>query len=236
MKFQLALIEDRETHRRRFVEAVRQYCNAHPEDSFSVFTIKSSDDFEAIFDERASFDAIFIDIELDALFPNRNGMDLAKTMRERSYQGEIVFLTSHMDYALEGYGLDALAYLSKPLKHEQLSEILKKIQQRQRPKNWYFKSKEAHINLPYHQIYYFSVNRHWVTVHSKSLEKKFRASLLTLAQGMPEQFVFCHRSFLVNLEHVQCIYPNELLLSNQVKLPISRNYYKSLVQAFSRWV
>ena len=70
------------------------------------------------------FDLVFLDIEM----PGIDGITLAKRLRAVSENVQIVFLTSHIEYALEGYEVNALRYLVKPVDMNKLSEVLKYIQ------------------------------------------------------------------------------------------------------------
>ena len=66
------------------------------------------------------YDVLFLDIEMPAM----DGITLAKKLRERSENVFIVFLTSHVEYALEGYEVNALRYLTKPIREDKLREVL----------------------------------------------------------------------------------------------------------------
>ena len=65
------------------------------------------------------YDVLFLDIEMPAM----DGITLAKKLRERSENVFLVFLTGHVEYALEGYEVNALRYLTKPVKEDKLREI-----------------------------------------------------------------------------------------------------------------
>ena len=64
---------------------------------------------------------LFLDIEMPAM----DGITLAKKLRERSDSIYIVFLTGHVEYALEGYEVNALRYLTKPIQEDKLREVLR---------------------------------------------------------------------------------------------------------------
>ena len=74
----------------------------------------------AAFDKKP-YDVLFLDIEM----PVMDGITLAKKLRERSDSIYIVFLTGHVEYALEGYEVNALRYLTKPVQEEKLREVLR---------------------------------------------------------------------------------------------------------------
>ena len=69
---------------------------------------------------KTKYDLIILDIEL----PSLDGLSVARKLRELGEQTALVFLTSHVEYALKGYEVNALRYLTKPVKKEQLAEII----------------------------------------------------------------------------------------------------------------
>ena len=67
------------------------------------------------------YDMVFLDIEM----PEMDGITLAKKLRSISENIYIVFLTGHVEYALEGYEVNALRYLTKPVQESKLREVLR---------------------------------------------------------------------------------------------------------------
>ena len=70
--------------------------------------------------EKICYDLIILDIEM----PGIDGLSVARKLRELKQETALVFLTSHLEYALKGYEVNALRYLTKPVKKEQLTEII----------------------------------------------------------------------------------------------------------------
>ncbi|MCL2367095.1 MAG: LytTR family DNA-binding domain-containing protein [Oscillospiraceae bacterium] len=77
-------------------------------------------------DSMPQFDLIFLDI----LMPEHNGIDVAKHIRLYDEDVTIIFVTSTPDYALDGYTVDAAAYITKPAEMEQLKDVLDKFERR----------------------------------------------------------------------------------------------------------
>jgi len=67
-----------------------------------------------------SFDLVILDIEM----PQMDGLQVARSLRSMGLETEIVFLTSHVEYALKGYEVQALRYLTKPVDAGKLEEII----------------------------------------------------------------------------------------------------------------
>ena len=77
--------------------------------------------------KESPYDLLFLDIEM----PEIDGITLAKKLRSLSEKVYIVFLTSHIEYALEGYEVNALRYLTKPVSIDKLKEVLSYVRQRE---------------------------------------------------------------------------------------------------------
>lgn len=95
----------------------------------AIHTVKTFSQVTSALEEvrATSPEVIFIDIEM----PGKNGIELAKELRQLSPASEIVFVTAYTEYALESYDIDALDYLIKPLTHERLEETIQKFKRRQ---------------------------------------------------------------------------------------------------------
>ena len=72
------------------------------------------------------YDLVFLDIEMPAV----DGITLARAIRAASEKVFIVFLTSHVEYAIEGYEVNALRYLTKPVDIEKLKEVIRYVQEK----------------------------------------------------------------------------------------------------------
>lgn len=71
----------------------------------------------------SEYDLYLLDIEM----PGEDGITIAKGIRETNHQSEIVFVTSHREFALEGYKAHPLDYLLKPIDREELESVLREV-------------------------------------------------------------------------------------------------------------
>ena len=71
--------------------------------------------------DATAYNLVFLDIEM----PVMDGITLAKEIRKRSEDTKIVFLTGHVEYAIEGYEVNALRYLTKPVAEDKLRDVLR---------------------------------------------------------------------------------------------------------------
>lgn len=183
--------------------------------------------------EDVSFDLLILDIEMGAL----SGMDLAGIIRKENEDLPILFITGYEKYMAQGYDVAALHYLLKPVQKEKLFEILDGLAKKKKPEEKLaFPTAEGHILLPASQIWYVEAMGHGCLLCTAEEKRQIRMSMgaaLKLLGGQ-KSFVQCHRSYLVNLQHISAIVRAEIVLDDGTRLPISRRAQKEVNDAFIR--
>jgi len=181
---------------------------------------------ETTFDD---YDLAFLDIQLNEAM---DGLSLAQFMRKKNYQGSIIFLTSYKDYVFQGYDVQALHYLLKPIKEPDIIKCMTIVYQLTMENNYIFNHNNQTIKIPYHQILYFSSSNHYKDIYTTDKTYSFMSNLNDIKCHLPYYFVQCHRSILVNMNHIEKIVKNELFLSNGNKLPISSSCLEDVRKTF----
>ncbi len=178
---------------------------------------------------------------LDVLMPGLNGMQAAHEVREFNSQVEIVFLTSTPEFAVESYSVRAHHYLLKPASPEKLFPILDRLRDNlRRPEEALrVRTQSGMFSLPYGRIEYLEVNAKQLYFgltdgSSKQVSgnlSEFERALLTRPG-----FIKVHRSYLVNLQWVQELRPNELITLAGRRVPVSRAAYPQVRTAYTQWL
>ena len=162
------------------------------------------------------------------------GIDLAKKIRQNQDNAEIIFITSHFEFIGEGYEVDALHYLVKPVKASKVEEVLSKAKQK-------IESGEPSIIIHYNgeivkiyekEILYLESLSHYITIYTKDKEYKIKANISTFAQELSEDFYQTHRSYLVSLKHIMRISRDSVTLDNAVQVPLARGKYDQINRAY----
>jgi len=180
-----------------------------------------------------SFDIAFLDIQLKSI--GMTGIELAEHIRKHDKMMIIIFITSFSQYVLKGYDVNALHYLIKPLSQAKLLPILDKahlIWRSHQNASLIVSREGGQMKLLYDDIYCISMYSHTATIHAENNTYEIRKTAEELTDLLPSYFIRCHRSYIVNLFKVDCVYKNSLLLSNGKGLPISRNNSKAVNDAF----
>lgn len=121
MKFKIAICDD-EQNQIDYMASIVASWSAHAGHNCEIRTFASAEAFLFEYEEDKAFDILLLDIEME----NMNGIELAKRIRKDHNRAEIIFITSHFEFVWEGYKVDALHYLTKPLSAEKLTQVLSK--------------------------------------------------------------------------------------------------------------
>ena len=166
------------------------------------------------------FHILLLDVMMDGL----DGMVLAAALRELGDRTAIVFISLNREMALRGYEVSAARYLAKPLDREKLREALLYCY------NTGFDQKEALLptmegksRVRLSDILYAESQGHSVCLTLTAGKLTVNLMISAFAALLPEtQFVFCHRTVLVNLNFVEGIRRDGIVLKNGTKLPVSK--------------
>lgn len=193
---------------------------------------------EVLFENMLSypFDLLLLDIDMKDM----NGMELARKIRESDKKLPIVFLTNRREYVFEGYEVNALRYLLKPMDKEKLYPLLDEIENSGREEKSYLIEAVAgeKVKLYLEDIIYIETQGHYLTIHTESQNYELKKSLTELEEELraaaPARcfFVSTHRSFLVNIAYAERVMRTECVLSEGSRVPVSRNSYKHVNEAF----
>lgn len=171
---------------------------------------------------------------LDIETGNKTGMELAKEMRDREDERSIIFITGYEKYLAEGYDVQPLQFLLKPINWEKLqTAILRDWKLRHSPKVLLLQKGRSMIRIPFRDILYVEASgNHRITITQKEGNEVFQSGLMEVEQLLPEdQFLRCHKSYLVNLNHVKKINKTSFIMDDSHHIPIGRTYEKICQEA-----
>jgi len=188
----------------------------------------SGEAFWFAFEEDQSFDVLFLDIEMERL----NGIELAQKLRQLGSRIQIVFVTGYMDYIEQGYDVEALHYLLKPVTEKKLAGVLDRAMERlkNRERELTLTMPEGIVRIPLAEIRYLEVMGNYVTIHGEE-SCSVKRTLSQLEELLDERFYRIHRSYIVNLQSVKKCTRTEVVLKDDTVLPLSRRHYEGLNRA-----
>lgn len=176
-------------------------------------------------DKGAFFDLLFLDI----LISEDNGIDLARLIRKRKFKTDIIFVTSSVEFAIDGYDIEPLHYLVKPLNKDKLEVAIDRFINRKLPQKILLKTSSGTLSLQTSDIVYFESYGHNMVVHLQNKTTvEISIPLKKLEDDLaPLIFFRTHKSFLVNLQYIEKIVRYTVSLSTGETVPIVKERYNS---------
>lgn len=226
----IAICDDQEECRRQTETAVRE-CLRGMEYGIEIF--KEGKAFLQAF-RKKPFDLVLLDIEMSQM----DGITVAKELRKLHRDVPIVFLTSHIEYALEGYEVNALRYLTKPVNISKLQEVLACVRQRmQEQRTLWIKTELCDKKLLVKDIVYMEAQNQNILICTTQEACCVRYNLSDYEQELTRDGFFrIHRGYLVSLRHIKSVGKHEITLDNGAVLPVSRAKEKELKDALFQYI
>ena len=165
-------------------------------------------------------DILLLDIEMKAM----SGVDLAKKLREGCSSVQIIFITGYPDYMADGYEVQALHYLLKPVAPEKLFSVLDRAADNLRALHptYLLETKDGPVRFYADEVLYLEARAHHTELAAKNAVYELAASISQLEARLGDGFVRCHRSYLVNLRWIARLTRAEVVLDDGRSLPLSR--------------
>ena len=149
------------------------------------------------------FDVALLDIHM----PGADGLQLAAALRGAPEPPLVVFVTAHAEHAVQAFEIEAVDYLTKPVRLERLQAALQKIERlalvRQAPEadsasDWLIISERGRLlRVPVAEVLYFKAELKYLTVRTPQASHLLEGSLAQLEDKYPERFLRIHRNALV---------------------------------------
>lgn len=201
----------------------------------NIFVIKefsSAESFLFAYEEEKDFDVLLLDIEMGKM----SGVELAKKLRSQNRSVQIIFTTGYMEYISEGYDVEALHYLLKPVTREKLWSVLDRAAQRiqVQERALILETSGEMLRIPLYEIEWIEVQKNYVTIHGLE-DYCVKRTLKEIRQELDERFLQVHRSYLVNLTCIKKVTKSEVFLKSGNSLPLSRGLYDKVNQAVIRY-
>lgn len=229
MKLNCVIIEDEPLARNLMVEYVKKVPTLNLIKAFS----NPLEALEAL--HSLQVDVLFLDVQM----PEITGISLLKVMKRRPL---VVLTTAYSEYALEGYELDVVDYLLKPITFERFLKAVDKITQRletepkvvtsepqaaSSPPFVFVKDGTKLVKVKLDEILYVEGLKDYVTIHTPTQKIVTLQRMKALEEQLPsDKFIRIHNSYIVALHAIDVIHKNEVQVG-AVSLPIGDTYRKA---------
>lgn len=189
---------------------------------------ESAESFLFVYDENKCVDILLLDIQMKSM----DGVMLAKRVRAENKEVQIIFITGYLDYIADGYDVEALHYLLKPVTEEKLILVLDRaIDKLSHNERALFISHAGESRrIPLYEIRYLEVMQNYVTIYARE-KHTVKKTLAELEKLLDDNFYRTGRSFIINLRYIQSITRTEVHLNDGVMIPLPRGLYEALNRA-----
>ncbi len=219
MTYRIAICDDEQSQ----IEYLTSVVSAWSNKSGHICEIRSFPSAEAFlfaYEDDKAYDILLLDVEMRSI----TGVELAKRIRRENEAVQIIFVTGYADYISEGYEVDALHYLLKPVSSEKLCAVLDKAthnldKAEKRIRITYDRQVDF---VPLSQITYIEAQKQYVLIQTLTKTYRMKCSLSDMETQLDEYFYQCQRSFIINLRYVTRISGDHVTLKTGTDVPISR--------------
>lgn len=183
--------------------------------------------------DRQTVDLIFLDIQM----PKMNGIEFLKIMQKPPM---VVITTAYPSYALEGFQLNVLDYLLKPITFERFFKAAAKARDyhklltgdpaKQDEDYFFIKCGNKYEKIPFEDILYVEGMQNYVNIYTDKGKFVTMLSLKSLEENLDERaFIRVHKSYIVAINKINGIEGNEIFIQTG-RIPISRNYRQEVLE------
>ncbi|RNL42967.1 LytR/AlgR family response regulator transcription factor [Paraeggerthella hongkongensis] len=185
--------------------------------------------------ERGEAGVVFFDIIMEG---GMSGVEAARELRKKDPDVPVVFATSSAEFALDGYDVQAVHYLLKPLTYEKVADALdrcgKLLATTRRTIDITVNRERERVLV--RDILYAEVfgNRAIVRLHGRTIVSY--TPLAQLLEMAGESFLRCHRSYIVNMNCIERVDGREFVLATGDRIPIRANGRAAVLEAYQAFL
>jgi len=184
-------------------------------------------------------DLIFLDIQM----PKLTGIEFLKTLQNPP---KVIFTTAYREYALDGFELEALDYLLKPISFDRFMKAVSKALNHSKEVEIstshdgdefiFFKCDKKMIRISLKDILYIESIKDYVKIKTAEKEVVTHQKISVLETKLPaNHFIRIHRSFIVNIPRIESYSASEVELNNE-SIPVGRNYKVGVMEKLGKIV
>ncbi|MBG6130846.1 DNA-binding LytR/AlgR family response regulator [Aquimarina sp. EL_43] len=183
--------------------------------------------------QKETIDLLFLDIEMPVL----KGTDFFKNL---VHKPKVIFTTAYRDYAVEGFELNAVDYILKPITFQRFFNAIEKFRTLQRvsssepvstPENKdafiYIRKDRKQVKVYLDAILYIESLKDYVKIHLEKENHITKSSISAFEEKLDERFIRVHRSYIINKDKIAAYTKNDIEIGN-IEIPIGENFRNNL--------
>ena len=178
------------------------------------------------------FDIVFLDIQMEGM----NGIEAARSLRERREDTVLVFVTGIKDYVFDAFDLYAFQYLLKPIDERKFAEVLERAvrEAAKKKERRVLFIKPRNLTLDQSEILYIESRAKKVEIHTKGAAQAIEiyAAMDELEGQLGENFYRCHRAYIVNMDCITEYDGESITLTGGDRVYLTKKKYGEFVKAY----
>lgn len=228
----VAVVDNAESAKKKLKEFLQRY---QEKQGIQFLTAYFEDGADLLENYQLVYDLIFLDVEM----PRKDGMTTAKEIRKVDPYVSLVFLTRMAQYAVNGYEVNAMDYLVKPINYSafelRMNHVLEHLQKRE--ETYILINVSGGVRkIPVSRLIYVEVIKHRLLYHTEDGVFETADSMKRLETELEGRgFERCDNSFLVNLKYVTWVGAKELIAGGET-IKVSRPRRKAFLQALTNYI
>ena len=184
-----------------------------------------------------SYDLIYLDIKMKKV----SGFDAAKIIREYDSKALIIFITSLRDYIFNSFEYQPFWFLIKPVYEEKFGYVLRQaiaqINEKKNKRYSFYTRENGLMSIEINRIMYLESVLRKVVLHTSNQQFTYYANLKEEEEKLTKyNFTRIHKGYLVNMEYIQRINKSNIVLKNNVVLPLSEHRLKEVFDRFTSYL
>lgn len=229
----IGICDDCSQDRKLLKEYIKQYMEIH-QFEYAISVFESGEDFlkNAAVNK---YDIVFFDIYMK----EKSGVETARILRNTDKYCKIIFTTTSIDHALDGFEVGAVHYLVKPITYSDVKVGLDRCNQLFAQSERYIEVKVGRSVTRIHlkDFVFAEVYSNTVTIHTLLGDVKTYISLDELGKLLPTDiFLRCHRSYIVNMNCIASQDGSDFILKNGKKIPIPKKDIQVMRKHYSDYL
>lgn len=180
-------------------------------------------------------DILIMDMDMN----DANGIDVVAGIQERFSLVKVIFITDHIEFSTEIFRVNPNNFLLKPIKEETLLDAIERARkqvQEEADECFVVAFKGTVFKIKTRDIIYFESEKRTVILHGRNESWTIYKKLDEVQKAVPDYFLRCHQSYLVNMNEVRSLKPLCLELNQGDVIPVSRPKYKESKERFLQFL
>ncbi len=183
---------------------------------------------------QTKIDILFLDIEM----PQLKGIDFFKNL---TYKPEVIFTTAYRDYALDGFELNAVDYLLKPIFFERFFSAIQKFlklkenttsidttETYENKESIFVNKAKKQIRVFFDDVLYIESLKDYIKIHFTNETLTIKESISSFEKRIDNRFIRVHRSYIVNKNKITAYTKHDLEI-DKIEIPIGSSYKHNMV-------